>query len=91
MLLNTYYGTAHNSQPNYVAQISGQGPNLQMQADCQIYSQFVQLTTVAPGQAVGTGCVFPASVPSLPGQLTAAGLTWKGYMEDMGRPAGTRP
>lgn len=26
VLLNTYYGTAHNSQPNYVAQISGQGP-----------------------------------------------------------------
>ena len=27
VLLNTYYGTAHNSQPNYVAQLSGQGPN----------------------------------------------------------------
>src|SRR3954451_3419099 len=25
VLLNTYYGTAHTSQPNYVAQISGQG------------------------------------------------------------------
>ncbi len=86
VLLNSYYGTAHNSQPNYVAQISGQGPNLQMQGDCQLYSQFVQLATVAPGQAVGTGCVFPASVPSLPSQLSAAGLTWKGYMEDMGTP-----
>ncbi|UUL75398.1 hypothetical protein NG819_14415 [Pseudarthrobacter sp. Fe7] len=30
VLLNQYYGTAHNSQPNYVAQISGQGPNPQM-------------------------------------------------------------
>ncbi len=38
VLLNTYYGTAHNSQPNYVAQICGQGPNPQMQGDCQIYS-----------------------------------------------------
>ncbi|MCU1658947.1 MAG: phosphoesterase [Pseudonocardiales bacterium] len=86
VLLNTYYGTAHNSQPNYVAQISGQGPNLQMQLDCQLYSQFVQLGTVAPGQALGTGCVFPASVPSLPTQMSAAGLSWKGYMEDMGTP-----
>jgi len=86
VLLNTYYGTAHNSQPNYVAQLSGQGPNPQMQGDCQIYSQFVKLATVDPGQAVGTGCVFPADVPSLPTQMSAAGLTWRGYMEDMGTP-----
>ena len=86
VLLNSYYGTAHNSEPNYVAQISGQGPNPQMQGDCQIYSQFVQVTTASPGQAVGSGCVFPASVQTLPDQLTTAGLSWKGYMEDMGTP-----
>jgi hypothetical protein len=86
VLLNTYYGTAHNSQPNYVAQISGQGPNPEMQADCQLYTPFVGLVTVSPGQLVGTGCVFPASVPSLPQQLTQKGFTWKGYMDDMGTP-----
>jgi hypothetical protein len=86
VLLNTYYGTAHNSQPNYVAQLSGQGPNPQMQADCQVYSSFVGATTAAPGQAVGSGCVFPSSVQSLPTQLDAKGLTWKGYLEDMGTP-----
>jgi hypothetical protein len=86
VLLNTYYGTAHNSQPNYVAQLSGQGPNPQMQADCQIYSSFVGGTTAPLGQAVGSGCVFPSSVPSLPTQLDAKGLTWKGYMQDMGTP-----
>jgi phospholipase C len=86
VLLNSYYGTAHESQPNYVAQISGQGPNLQMQADCQLYSKFLRLGTAPRGQAIGTGCVFPASVPSLPTQLDAAGLSWKGYMEDMGTP-----
>ena len=86
VLLNTYYATAHNSQPNYVAQISGQGPNPQMQGDCQIYSQFIQAGTVAPNQAVGTGCVFPSTVASLPTQMSAAGLTWKGYMEDMATP-----
>ena len=64
VLLNTYYGTAHNSQPNYVAQISGQGPNPHMQADCQVFSPFVGTGTAAPGQAVGTGCVFPATVPT---------------------------
>ncbi|MDQ1718083.1 MAG: phosphatidylinositol-3-phosphatase [Pseudonocardiales bacterium] len=86
VLLNTYYGTAHNSQPNYVAQLSGQGPNPQMQADCQIYSSFVGGTTAPLGQAVGSGCVFPSSVPSLPTQLDAKGLTWKGYLQDMGTP-----
>ncbi len=86
VLLDTYYGTAHNSQPNYVAQLSGQGPNPQMQGDCQIYGSFVQTATASPGQAVGTGCVFPASVASLPTQLDAKGLKWKGYMEDMGAP-----
>ena len=86
VLLNTYYGTAHNSQPNYIAQISGQGPNAEMQADCQIYTPFVGLGTVSPGQALGSGCVFPATVPSLPQQLTEHGFTWKGYMDGMGTP-----
>ncbi len=86
VLLNKYYGTAHNSQPNYVAQISGQGPNPDMQADCQTYSTFVRVSTVDPGQAVGSGCVFPADVPTLPRQLTAKGLSWKGYMDDMEQP-----
>jgi hypothetical protein len=86
VLLNQYFGTAHNSQPNYVAQISGQGPNPQMQADCQSYTPLVGTGTASPGQAVGDGCVFPASVPTVAGQLTAAGQTWKGYMEDMGTP-----
>ena len=86
VLLNSYYGTAHNSQPNYVAQISGQGPNPQMQSDCQVYSRFVPTGTVAPGQVLGSGCVFPADVPTLPLQMTQHHLRWKGYMDDMRRP-----
>lgn len=86
VLLDQYFGTAHNSQPNYVAQISGQGPNPQMQGDCQVFSDFTEVTTVAPGQAVGTGCVFPADVPSLPTQMSTAHLSWKGYMDDMATP-----
>lgn len=84
VLLDQYHGTAHNSLPNYLAQISGQGPNPQQQADCQVYSRFVGAGTVPPQQYVGHGCVYPATVPTLAGQLTSAGLSWKGYMEDMG-------
>ncbi len=86
VLLAKYYGTAHNSQPNYVAQISGQGPNPDMQADCQTYSTFLRVSTTEPDQAVGSGCVFPADVPTLPRQLTDKGRRWKGYMDDMERP-----
>ena len=84
-LLTQYYGTAHNSLPNYLAQISGQGPNPQTQGDCQVYSRFRQVATVAPGQAVGTGCVYPAHVKTVADQLEARGFTWKAYMQGMGR------
>jgi len=83
-LLDNYYGVAHNSLPNYIAQISGQGPNPQTQGDCQTYTDFEQATTAADGQAVGSGCVFPAKVLTLADQLARHGLTWKGYMEDIG-------
>jgi hypothetical protein len=86
VLLTQYYGTAHQSLGNYIAQISGQGPNPQTQSDCQTYTPFVGAGTVAPGQFVGQGCVYPAAVPTLTSQLTAAGHGWKGYMEDMGTP-----
>ena len=86
VLLNTYYGTAHNSQPNYVAQISGQGPNPQMQGDCQVFSDFVAAGAASPGQVRGTGCVFPAGTPTIASQLDARKLTWKGYMEQMTTP-----
>lgn len=84
-LLTQYFGIGHESNDNYVAMISGQAPNPQNQADCQVYSDFAGTgPDVPPGQAVGDGCVFPRSVTTLPSQLTAAGLTWKGYMQDMG-------
>jgi phospholipase C len=85
-LLTQFYGVAHNSLPNYLAQISGQGPNPQTQGDCQVYSDFAGTGTVAPQQAVGSGCVYPASVQTVADQLQAKGLTWKGYSEDMGTP-----
>jgi len=83
-LLTQYHGTAHNSLPNYIAQISGQGPDSATQADCQTYTDFTAAATVSPGQVVGNGCVYPASVKTLPDQLTRSGRTWKAYQEDMG-------
>ncbi|GDY28637.1 alkaline phosphatase family protein [Gandjariella thermophila] len=85
-LLTQYYGVAHESLGNYLAQISGQGPNLATQSDCQIYANFGQAGTAADGQAVGQGCVYPASVRTLADQFAARGLRLRAYLEDMGTP-----
>jgi len=84
MLLTHYYGIAHHSLPNYLAQISGQAPNPSTQADCQRFSAFKATGTVAPQQAKGRGCVYPKSVNTVATQLTRHGLSWRGYMQDMG-------
>jgi hypothetical protein len=86
VLLSRYYGIDHNSLPDYLAQISGQGSNAMTRADCPVYAGFQQTGSSELGQVQGTGCVYPASVPTLAGQLSSAGKTWKGYMEDMGAP-----
>lgn len=85
-LLANYYGIGHASLPNYVALISGQAPNEATQLDCPVFSAF-RLSAPgldASGQALGSGCVYPPGVRTLADQLETAGLTWKGYMEDMG-------
>jgi hypothetical protein len=85
-LLTQYYAIGHASLGNYVALISGQAPNLQTQLDCGTFSEFrlEQPGLDAHGQAIGVGCVYPTIVKTLPDQLEAVGLTWKGYMEDLG-------
>ncbi|MFN8025323.1 MAG: alkaline phosphatase family protein [Acidimicrobiia bacterium] len=87
LFLDQYFAVAHVSLPNYIAQISGQGPSKATQADCiGSYSEFVQTGTGSDGQVLGDGCVYPASVKTLADQLTAKKLQWKGYMEDMPAP-----
>ncbi|MEA2310547.1 MAG: phosphatidylinositol-3-phosphatase, partial [Solirubrobacteraceae bacterium] len=84
-LLTQYYGIGHLSLDNYIATLSGQGPNPQTQADCQRYSDFLGPPGLdSDGQALGEGCVYPTAVKTLADQLAARGLGWKGYMQDMG-------
>ncbi len=85
-LLTQYYGIGHVSLDNYIAEISGQSPNSATQSDCTTYREFVQTGTAEYGQALGQGCVYPKSVQTIADQLTAAGKTWRGYMEDMTTP-----
>jgi phosphatidylinositol-3-phosphatase len=79
-----YYGVTHLSLGNYVAMVSGQGSNPETQADCQFFTDFAFVGFGLDGQALGQGCVYPDVVKTVADQLVARGLTWKGYMEDMG-------
>lgn len=85
-LLKQYYAIGHHSLDNYIALISGQAPNPDTQKDCPYYINFKPTTGKldANGQLAGVGCIYPAQVKTVANQLSAAGLSWKGYMEDMG-------
>jgi phosphatidylinositol-3-phosphatase len=82
-LLPEYYGIGHESLDNYIAVVSGQGPNPQTQADCQFFTDFQKAADGADGQAMGSGCVYPTDVKTIANQLEDNGLRWRGYMEDM--------
>jgi phospholipase C len=84
VLLSRYYGTGHASLDNYIAMISGQAATPETRDDCQTYHDFNLTGITGDGQAVGSGCVYPASIKTLPHQLDAAGKTWRAYMGDMG-------
>jgi phospholipase C len=86
-LLRQYYGIGHASLPNYIAMVSGQAPNLETQSDCRIYTNVVPgVQTFFFGQTQGQGCVYPADTKTIADQLTANGLKWKAYVQDMGSP-----
>jgi hypothetical protein len=91
-LLSEYHGTGHVSLDNYIAMISGQSATPYTQYDCvgptgaaTQYLDVVKKGETPDGQVIASvGCIYPRGVKTLPGQLQEAGLTWKGYMEDMG-------
>ena len=55
VLLTTYYETEHNSQPNYVAQLSGRGPTPQMQGDYPDLRVIAPTATPRPGRRWAPG------------------------------------
>jgi hypothetical protein len=65
---------------------------MQTAAGCPEYTDIAP-GTVTPAtagtteQVEGAGCVYPAPTLTLPGQLKAAGGTWKAYVEDGEQPA----
>jgi hypothetical protein len=52
------------------------------------YGQFA--SAAGPAAPAGkNGCVYPSSVPTLFNQLDAAGVSWKGYAQDLGNSDGS--
>ncbi len=82
--LPNYYGVGHHSLDNYIAMISGQAPNTDTDADCGDYVNFPSYAIAAHGQQKGSGCVYPAAIPTIASQLDAAKDTWRDYNQDMG-------
>jgi hypothetical protein len=86
-----YYGIGHASLDNYVAMVSGQPPNLATQADCPIFAPFAPGLVREDGVAIGQGCVYPSTVPTVANQLENSGHSWRGYMQDMAAGAAGEP
>jgi hypothetical protein len=82
--LRSYYGVGHNSLDNYIAMVSGQAPNPMTSADCPMFADFASPGLDSSGQETGQGCVYPANVQTLMGQLAAKHLTWRAYEDGMG-------
>ncbi|MDQ6806440.1 MAG: hypothetical protein M3065_16070 [Actinomycetota bacterium] len=82
-LINNYYGVASSSLANGIALISGQGPTQQTADDCPVFLPISPATTDKDAQVRGTGCVYPRKTETLPGEMHAAGFTWRAYIQGM--------
>ncbi len=90
-LLTNYYAVAGGELANEVALVSGQGPTPQTAANCPDYAEISPGKVGAEEQAEGAGCVYPSATLTLPGQLAAAGKTWKAYVEGIGNGGAGQP
>jgi hypothetical protein len=95
-LLANYYAVTKGDLANQIAMLSGQGPTPETATNCPTYADLLPGTLSAEGQVGGAGCVYPATTPTLPGQLLEKELGWKAYVEDIdkgvpsGQPASCR-
>jgi hypothetical protein len=88
VFFSNYFATGHASLDNYIALMSGQSQYSSTSQDCPFYHDgggsvdskgFYQ-----PLSPQDVGCVYPSQVKTLADQMNAAGIGWRGYMEDLG-------
>jgi phosphatidylinositol-3-phosphatase len=78
-LATNYFGVTHPSEPNYVANIGGSFFGIQ--DDNQFYCT-PALANTDP-HCAGTTVDHTVTAPNLADQLTAAGMTWRGYFQSL--------
>ena len=78
-LATNYFGVTHPSEPNYMANIAGS--NFGVQDDNQFYCT-PALASTDP-DCFGTTVNHTVAAPTLADQLTAAGMTWRGYFQNL--------
>ena len=81
-LATNYFGVTHPSEPNYLANIAGD--YFGIQDDNQFYCT-PELANTDPNCG-GTTVDHTVSAQNLADQLTAAGMTWKGYFQSLPPP-----
>jgi len=64
------------------ALLSGQRPTAQALAGCPRFTDVPDAPLAEDGTIAGDGCVYPASVPTLPARVVAEGRTWRGYVTE---------
>jgi phosphatidylinositol-3-phosphatase len=84
-LLSGYRSLGGDELPDYLAMVSGQGPNPDTAAGCSTYAEFpTGASAASDGLVSGSGCVYPDTALTIGDQVTAAGQTWKAYIGGMG-------
>lgn len=78
-LATDYFGVTHPSEPNYVAAVGGS--YFGIQDDNQFYCTPAMSGT--DPNCAGTTVDHTVNAPSIADQLTAAGMTWKGYFQSL--------
>jgi hypothetical protein len=91
-LLRGYESLGHGELADYLAMVSGQGPNAATSAGCTKYLEFRQgVVAKSNGLVPGAGCVYPETALTIGDQVTAKGATWKAYIADMGEQTCSHP
>lgn len=93
-LLPRYDAVAHEGLADELALFSGQGPTAQSAADCPEYTPLLPTGADPSEQVLGSGCVYPSSTATLPGELDAKHLSWRAYVggiAEAGGPPGSCP
>src|SRR5947209_20039594 len=85
-LIPNYCGIGHSSADNYIGMVSGQPPTSDSKDDCPDPMNTQPATADANGVAPGNGCVYPPNYLTIGDQLTAHGLTWKAYAQNIPSP-----